>query len=105
MHVSQIKYNSFLIDFYYRLCFPLWILTNILFFVLLKYGAYFLTLTGTCMVVSNIIWATIRNPNELAIPFEEGQMTFSYGGSFYICLITGKVVYIYLDDHVISQTS
>ncbi|XP_060567555.1 dual oxidase maturation factor 1-like isoform X2 [Ruditapes philippinarum] len=71
------------------LCFPLWVLTNILFFVLLSYGANFLMLTGTCMIVANIIWATLRNPLELKIPWEDGIMEFSYGGSFYITLITG----------------
>ena len=72
-----------------RLCFPLWLLTNILFFILLRYGAYFLTLTGLCMVTANILWATIRNYNELKIPFEDAVMEFTFGGSFYICLITG----------------
>ena len=77
-----------------RLCFPLWLLTNILFFILLRYGAYFLTLTGLCMVTANILWATIRNYNELKIPFEDAVMEFTFGGSFYICLITG-IFYLY----------
>ncbi|XP_052265458.1 dual oxidase maturation factor 1-like [Dreissena polymorpha] len=71
------------------LCFPLWILTNVLFFVLLKYGAYCLVLTGVCMLISNVIWSTWRNVNDLKIPFEAGFMEFSFGGSYYVCLITG----------------
>lgn len=72
------------------LAFPLWILTNILFFVLLRYGAYFLMMTGACMITSNIIWATLRNVNELIIPFtDHSQLVFSYGGAFWVCLITG----------------
>lgn len=72
------------------LAFPLWLLTNILFFVLLRYGAYFLAMTGAAMVTSNIIWATLRNVNELVIPFtDENKLVFSYGASFFVCLITG----------------
>ncbi|XP_053392446.1 dual oxidase maturation factor 1-like isoform X2 [Mercenaria mercenaria] len=71
------------------LCFPLWLLTNILFFVLLRYGAYFLIMTGGSMIIANIIWASLRNLNELKIPWEDGIMEFSYGGSFYVSLITG----------------
>lgn len=76
------------------LCFPLWLLTNIFFFVLLRYGAYFLAFTGLCMITANIIWATIRNYNELKIPFEDGIMEFSFGGAFYVCLITGIICVI-----------
>ncbi|XP_012946050.1 dual oxidase maturation factor 1 [Aplysia californica] len=72
------------------LAFPLWLLANILFFVLLRYGAYFLALTGASMVTANIIWATLRNVNELKIPFTADEvLEFSYGGSFWVCLITG----------------
>uniref|UniRef100_A0A0B6ZY84 Dual oxidase maturation factor 1 n=1 Tax=Arion vulgaris TaxID=1028688 RepID=A0A0B6ZY84_9EUPU len=74
------------------LAFPLWILSNILFFVLLRYGAYFLALTGASMITSNIIWATMRNPNDLKIPFTtDNVLTFSYGGAFWVCLITGII--------------
>lgn len=76
------------------LCFPLWLLTNIFFFILIRYGAYFLTFTGLCMIIGNIIWATIRNVNELKIPFEDGVMEFSFGGAFYISLITGIICVI-----------
>lgn len=77
------------------LAFPLWLLANILFFVLLRYGAYFLAMTGAAMVTANIIWATLRNVNELAIPFnDEHILTFSYGGSFWVCLITGVLCII-----------
>ncbi|XP_046352903.2 dual oxidase maturation factor 1-like isoform X2 [Haliotis rufescens] len=70
--------------------FPLWVLANILFFVLLRYGAYMLILTGICMVSGNIIWATVRNFNPLVIPFSaEHIMRFSFSSAFWLCLITG----------------
>ncbi|XP_041362682.1 dual oxidase maturation factor 1-like isoform X2 [Gigantopelta aegis] len=69
---------------------PLWVLTNILFFVLLRYGAYFLILTGLTMLTGNVIWATVRNFNDLKIPFTSDEILVStYGGSFYVCLVTG----------------
>lgn len=74
------------------LAFPLWLLANILFCVLLRYGAYFLVLTGLSMITSNIIWATLRNVNDLKIPFTSHDvLLFSYGGSFWVCLITGII--------------
>ncbi|XP_059172376.1 dual oxidase maturation factor 1-like isoform X2 [Physella acuta] len=78
------------------LAFPLWILANILFCVLLRYGAYFLMLTGLSMVTSNIIWATLRNVNDLKIPFTDKDiLEFSYGGSFWVCLITGLICILF----------
>ena len=47
------------------------------------------------MITGNIIWASIRNFNELKIPFEDGVMEFSFGGAFYICLITGLLLFFY----------
>ncbi|XP_076075078.1 dual oxidase maturation factor 1-like [Mytilus galloprovincialis] len=72
------------------LALPLWFLTIILFFVLLKYGAYFLMLTGGVMVIANILWSTIRNFNELEIPLASDHvLKFKYGGAYYVNLITG----------------
>lgn len=32
----------------------------------------------------------IRNPTELQIPFENGKLEFSWGWTFYLCLVNGK---------------
>ena len=73
-----------------RLALPLWFLTIILFFILLKYGAYFLMLTGGVMIIANILWATIRNFNELMIPLTaEHVLEFHFGGAYWVNLITG----------------
>ncbi|XP_052704329.1 dual oxidase maturation factor 1-like [Crassostrea angulata] len=72
------------------LALPLWIITVILFFILLKYGAYFLMLTGATMVGANIAWASLRNVNELIIPFSaEHKLEFHFGPCFYVNLVTG----------------
>ncbi|KAK7111587.1 dual oxidase maturation factor 1-like [Littorina saxatilis] len=91
-HYRQAGWYSHIVLWF---AFPLWILTNILFFVLLRYGAYMLMLTGATMVTANIIWATLRNPFDLVIPFTADDMlTFDFAGSWYICLITGVVCII-----------
>ncbi|XP_062591374.1 dual oxidase maturation factor 1-like [Saccostrea cucullata] len=84
------------------LALPLWIITVILFFILLKYGAYMLMLTGGLMVSANITWATNRNPFELMIPFSaEHRLEFHYGPCFYVnlftgilCIVLGAVIWI-----------
>lgn len=84
------------------LALPLWFLTVILFYILLRYGACMLMLTGAVMVTANILWSSIRNFNELLIPFTDTkQLVFTYGGSYWInlivgvlCIIMGLVIYI-----------
>ncbi|XP_021359872.1 dual oxidase maturation factor 1-like [Mizuhopecten yessoensis] len=84
------------------LALPLWFLTVILFYVLLRYGACMLMLTGAVMVSANIIWASVRNFNELMIPFTDTKiLVFTYGGSFWlnlivgiICIILGLIIYV-----------
>lgn len=77
------------------LALPLWFLTIILFFILLKYGAYCLTLTGTVMIIANIIWSQIRNVNELIIPLTaEKILEFRFGGAYWLNLITGIICVI-----------
>lgn len=72
------------------LAFPLWLLSNILFLVLLRYGAYFLIMTGTSMCTANVIKHFLRNPLELTIPFSaEHILVFHYGTAFWLCLGTG----------------
>ncbi|XP_013403434.2 dual oxidase maturation factor 1 [Lingula anatina] len=77
------------------LAFPLWIICNILFFMVIRYGSYFLFFTGSCMVLANILYASIRNPTELVIPWEEAVMEFHYGWCFWLCLITGVLSIVF----------
>ncbi|XP_014663463.1 PREDICTED: dual oxidase maturation factor 1-like [Priapulus caudatus] len=74
------------------LAFPFWILSNILFFMVIRYGALLLGMTGGCMVLANILYAAIRNYNELVIPFGgDAAITFHWGWSFWLALIAGIV--------------
>ncbi|KAJ9578716.1 hypothetical protein L9F63_005078 [Diploptera punctata] len=74
--------------------FPCWLLANILFFSVIRYGAYFTVLTGAFQVLACILWAVIRNPTELNIPFENDELTTKYGANFWLSLASGIVCII-----------
>lgn len=69
--------------------FPCWFLANFLFMSVIRYGAYFTALTGALQLLACILWAVIRNPNPLIIPFEDGIITTKYGVNFWLTLIAG----------------
>ncbi|XP_002732268.1 dual oxidase maturation factor 1-like [Saccoglossus kowalevskii] len=71
------------------LAFPLWLLTNILLLLVLRYGAFFMALTGIDMLLANLLFATLRSGPDLTIPFEDATLMFKYGWCFWLNLITG----------------
>lgn len=71
--------------------FTSWVLANILFRSVIRYGAYFLGLTGISLLSANLLWCVIRNPNPLVIPFEHDTIRMKYGFSFWLALFTGNV--------------
>lgn len=74
------------------LAFPLWLLSNILFFMVIRNGAYFLIMTGGSLLTANILYASIRFGSELKIPFSADHiLEFHKGPSFWLCLIAGLV--------------
>ncbi|KAG1674998.1 Dual oxidase maturation factor 1 [Nymphon striatum] len=69
---------------------PLWILSNILMFMVIRYAAFFMGLTGTSMVLSCIVYSCVRNPGDVfSIRFEEEMLKPTLGWCFYATLITG----------------
>lgn len=74
--------------------FPLWILSNILFFMVIRYGSYFLTLTGCSLIIANILFASIRNFIPLEIPIGTEKLVLKYGWSFWLTLFTGIICII-----------
>ncbi|XP_035666958.1 dual oxidase maturation factor 1-like isoform X1 [Branchiostoma floridae] len=74
--------------------FPLWILTNILFCMFIRYGAYFMMLTGGVMLLGNILFAGLRFGPELKIPIGTTIMTFHYGWCFWLTLAVGLICVI-----------
>lgn len=84
--------------------FPLWIVTMVLFKMVIRIAAQTLALTGIMLLSSALIWATNRNYTELQIPFEDGILTTRFGVHWYLALVTGSVctvvgVAIYLYDY------
>ena len=80
--------------FYTHIClwtaFATWLITVILFFVVIPYAAFFLGLTGSIMVLGNIIYGTLRWGPDLVIPFNShAKLEPKYGWCFYLSLLTG----------------
>ncbi|XP_063850061.1 dual oxidase maturation factor 1-like isoform X3 [Scylla paramamosain] len=68
--------------------FPLWIVTMVLFKMVIRIAAQTLALTGIMLLSSALIWATNRNYTELQIPFEDGILTTRFGVHWYLALVT-----------------
>lgn len=74
----------------FRTALPLWILALILFKMVIRYGAYCSLMTGGSLLIANIIYSSIRNSNQLEIPFPEATLVFHWGWSFWMCMSMGK---------------
>lgn len=76
--------------------FPLWVIANILTFMVLFYAGWMFVLTGVFMLTSTIIWATIKwGLQPLEIPFEDDHLITHYGPSFYLVIAGGAVATVY----------
>lgn len=83
----------------FRMAFPLWLLSNILFFMVIRYGAYYLSLTGGCLLLSNFLFATIRNAVPVEIYLESQPLKLHYGWCFWLVLFTGRCKYCYFNSN------
>ncbi|GBO04566.1 Dual oxidase maturation factor 1 [Araneus ventricosus] len=70
------------------MAFPLWLLSNILFFMVIRYGAYFLSLTGGCLLLSNVLFASVRNDVPLDLRFQSKALVLHYDWCFWLVLFT-----------------
>lgn len=59
--------------------------------MVLRYGGYVSVMTGLSMLTANVIYGTLRNPEQLAIPFEDGRMMFHWGWCFWLSIVTGNL--------------
>jgi len=76
--------------------FPLWVICNILTFMVLFYAGWMFILTGLTMVTSTIIWATLKwGYQPLVIPFEDASLHLHYGPSFWLVIAGGIVSILY----------
>ncbi|KAL3285370.1 hypothetical protein HHI36_019477 [Cryptolaemus montrouzieri] len=74
--------------------FATWLLSLILFRSVIVYGGYCLGMTGGLQLVAILIWLVVRNPLPLFIPFEGGNLTTSYGLSFWLTFFNGLLCII-----------
>ncbi|XP_035667437.1 dual oxidase maturation factor 1-like [Branchiostoma floridae] len=89
-------HRSYRLAGYYTLtmlwtAFPLWIITNILFCMFIRYGAYFMMLTGGVMLLGNLIFHFLRFGPVLAVPMGTATLVFHYGWCFWLNLAVGSV--------------
>lgn len=75
--------------------FPLWVISNLVFFSVLWYGACVLMLTGTCLIAGALVYASVRNFIPLEIPFYHGDelalIRMHYGWCYWMNLVNGLV--------------
>lgn len=70
---------------------PLWLLTLVLSKMVIRYAAYCSLMTGASLLIANIIYASLRNANQLEIPFPDGNLVFHWGWSFWMCMAMGLI--------------
>jgi len=75
----------------YRLAFAVYLLTMILFWLVVRLGAIAMALLGVIMILANLFYGVIIiNDPELVIPFNaEDKLDPTFGSSFYLSLFTG----------------
>ena len=73
--------------------FPCWLISMIMFCVVIRYGAMFLIGTGIFQLIAVTIWYSVRNFVELQVPYEyhekEVILKTHFGSDFYLVLING----------------
>ncbi|KAH7962520.1 hypothetical protein HPB52_016679 [Rhipicephalus sanguineus] len=75
--------------------FPLWVISNLVFFSVLWYGACVLMLTGACLIAGTVVYASVRNFIPLEIPFYDHDhlvlIRMHYGWCFWMNLVNEPV--------------
>ncbi|XP_067935872.1 dual oxidase maturation factor 2-like [Watersipora subatra] len=66
-----------------------WLLANVLYFMNPRLGGYMTMIMGGFLITGNILFSSIRNFNELVIPFESGKLEPVYGWCYWLNLVAG----------------
>ncbi|KAH9505453.1 Dual oxidase maturation factor 2 [Bulinus truncatus] len=69
--------------------FSFWIVTNILLFSVIVYGAYMCSLTGLSMILACVAYHSCQNALPLTISFGDDNLTLRYGWCFWLTLAAG----------------
>ncbi|ODN03668.1 Dual oxidase maturation factor 1 [Orchesella cincta] len=75
--------------------FGTWLITNILFCMVIRTAAFFLFITGCLQISAVAVWTFVRNPIELQIPFQSADgfkdihLKTHYGLDYYLVFANG----------------
>ncbi|XP_055956810.1 dual oxidase maturation factor 1 isoform X2 [Patella vulgata] len=75
--------------------FAFWLITNLLLFTVIVYGAYMMVLTGTTMFLASIVYHVLMPTQSLAITFDDVSLKTHYGWCFWLTLITGVTTIVF----------
>jgi len=73
--------------------FAFWVISNVLLFSVVVYGAYMFTFTGLAMVAACVAYHSCLNAQPLVITFSEVELTVKYGWCFWLTLVSGGVTF------------
>ena len=62
----------------------------ILMHAVVRYGGYMSIVTSIILFTANIIYASVRNPLDLKVPFEDATLTFHWGWCFWLNVVNGE---------------
>ncbi|XP_071450148.1 dual oxidase maturation factor 1-like [Hetaerina americana] len=78
---------------------PSWIMSNLLFLTVVRYGALWAVITGLLQLLACLIWVSVKNPIPLEVPYNTGDLVTFYGVDFWktifsgcLCIVLGVVV-------------
>uniref|UniRef100_A0A0K2TDJ0 Dual oxidase maturation factor 1like [Ceratitis capitata] n=1 Tax=Lepeophtheirus salmonis TaxID=72036 RepID=A0A0K2TDJ0_LEPSM len=74
--------------------FASWMIMNILFVVVPRYGAYSMTMTGLIMLLSDVIYYWLLPTRPLRIKMESSTLIFEFGWCFWVILVAGFICFV-----------
>ncbi|XP_059143800.1 dual oxidase maturation factor 2-like isoform X2 [Physella acuta] len=89
--------------------FAFWIVTNVLLFSVIVYGAYMCFLTGAAMILACVTYHTCQTRLPLVVCFEDENLIMVYGWCFWLTLASGILtsclgVVLFVMDQCASKT-
>ncbi|XP_055328058.1 dual oxidase maturation factor 1-like [Paramacrobiotus metropolitanus] len=66
-----------------------WIVMSILFCLVPCYSGYFMLITGSLMLLCNVLYSVLLPSSTLIVRFEDGLLVFQYGWCFWMVLCAG----------------
>ncbi|XP_069078434.1 dual oxidase maturation factor 1-like [Pleurodeles waltl] len=92
---SQFRISAYYASTMMWLAFTTWIISNVLFCMPnILYGAYLILVTASCMLLSLVSFSAVREAPMCTIAFGSSILKTTFGGSFYLTLVTGTVCFL-----------